>query len=151
MEEGSPLRNGLSADLRPQSKRVRTPVVHIVIDCVWVSRQRRGCSFHDFIEADIIHVCSIYDRVLAWRIIFLDVTLLKSSSIRVITYFYYIYYFQFWKGMNPLTPSCGLNSITAILLQGWLWQWITHDGWYAIKENKTELNKWLRVSLCFKA
>ena len=26
-----------------------------------------------------------------------------------------------------------VNSITAILIQGWIWYWITHEGWYAIK------------------
>ena len=42
------------------------------------------------------------------------------------------------KSMNPLTPSSyGLNSITAVLLQGWLWYQITHKSWYALKQRNT--------------
>ena len=29
-----------------------------------------------------------------------------------------------------------LNSITVLL--GWFWHQITHEGWYAIKENKSK-------------
>ena len=38
--------------------------------------------------------------------------------------------------MNPLIPSprYSSNSTTTILLQGWLWNNITHKGWYAIKQ-----------------
>ena len=45
---------------------------------------------------------------------------------------------HFWtntlgKGMKPLIhPSYGLNSTATVLLQGWLWYQITHEGWYAI-------------------
>ena len=45
------------------------------------------------------------------------------------------------KGMNSLipTPSLVLNSNT-VLLQIWLWHWITHEGWYAIKQgNQTDI------------
>ena len=31
--------------------------------------------------------------------------------------------------MNPPYPP-----ITAVVLEGWLWHWITHEGWYAIKQ-----------------
>ena len=39
------------------------------------------------------------------------------------------------KGMESLIPPSNhrLNSIAAILLQGWLWQWITHKSWFAIR------------------
>ena len=46
------------------------------------------------------------------------------------------------KRMNSITPttSYGLNSITAVLLQGWLWHKMTWEGWYAIKQrNQTNL------------
>ena len=37
--------------------------------------------------------------------------------------------------MNPFHfPSYRLNSTTTVLLQGWLWHYITHEGWYAIKQ-----------------
>ena len=32
------------------------------------------------------------------------------------------------------SSSYGLNSTTTVLLQVWLWHWITHEGWYAIKQ-----------------
>ena len=41
------------------------------------------------------------------------------------------------KGMNPLilfSPNCGLDSTTTFLLKGWIWCWITHESWYAIKQ-----------------
>ena len=31
-------------------------------------------------------------------------------------------------------PSCWLNSTTTVLLLGHLWYWITHEGWYAVKQ-----------------
>ena len=40
------------------------------------------------------------------------------------------------KDMNPFLPNYELNSITALFLQGWLWHWITHKSWYAIKQRK---------------
>ena len=44
------------------------------------------------------------------------------------------------KGINPpYPPIYGLNSIPAVLLEGWLWHWITNKGWYAIKQrNQTK-------------
>ena len=33
----------------------------------------------------------------------------------------------------PYPPSYGLNS-TTIDLQGCLWNWTTHEGWYSIKQ-----------------
>ena len=43
--------------------------------------------------------------------------------------------------MNSLIPICyRLNSITAILLQGWLLHLITHEGWYAIKQRNQTKN-----------
>ena len=32
----------------------------------------------------------------------------------------------------PYPPSYGLNIITTVHLGGWIWNWITHEGWYAI-------------------
>ena len=38
-----------------------------------------------------------------------------------------------------LSPSYGLNSITAVFLQGWFGHQITYKGWYAIKQrNQTK-------------
>ena len=46
---------------------------------------------------------------------------------------FWIYTFE--KGNNTLTPvSCGLQSKTTVLLQGWIWYEITREDWYAIKE-----------------
>ena len=46
------------------------------------------------------------------------------------------------KGMTPpYPPGYGLNSTTTVLLEGWLWHWITYKGWYAIKQrNQTKPN-----------
>ena len=46
-----------------------------------------------------------------------------------------------WERYEPsYPPSYGLNSITTILLEGWLWHWITYKSWYAIKQrNQTKL------------
>ena len=33
-------------------------------------------------------------------------------------------------------PSSGLNGTITVLLQEWLWHWITHKGWYTIKQTK---------------
>ena len=33
-----------------------------------------------------------------------------------------------------------LNSIPAILLQGWIWHWIAHEGLYTIKQRKQTEN-----------
>ena len=47
------------------------------------------------------------------------------------------------KGMKLSYPSSyGLNSITAVL-EGWLWYYITHGGWYAIKQRNKQ------ISFCF--
>ena len=40
-----------------------------------------------------------------------------------------------WDRYEPPYPlSCWLNTIAAVLLQWWLWFYITHKGWYAIKQ-----------------
>ena len=40
-------------------------------------------------------------------------------------------------------PSYRLNSITAVLLEGWLWHLRTYKSWYAIKQwNQTKLPMW---------
>ena len=36
--------------------------------------------------------------------------------------------------INPYLPSYGLNSITFMLLQEWLWHSLTLEGWCAIKQ-----------------
>ena len=33
----------------------------------------------------------------------------------------------------PYSPSYRFDSTTTVLLEGWLWHLITHEGWYAIK------------------
>ena len=41
----------------------------------------------------------------------------------------------FEKSMNPLILSgYKLNNTAIILLHGWIWYQITHEGWYAIKQ-----------------
>ena len=41
------------------------------------------------------------------------------------------------KKKNP--PSYGLNNTTTVLLEGWIWHWITKEGWYAVKKQRTTL------------
>ena len=60
------------------------------------------------------------------------------------------YCVHFWtnalgNGMNP--HSYGLNGITAVLLQGWLWHLITPEGWYAIKQRNQTKPIWARLYL----
>ena len=39
------------------------------------------------------------------------------------------------KDMNLFIPlSNGLNSTLTVPLKGWVGHWITHEGWYAIKQ-----------------
>ena len=64
------------------------------------------------------------------------------------------YCFHFWtntllKGMNPriLPPSYEWNSTTIVLLQGWLWYQITHEGWYAIKQRSRIKTKIVYLSV----
>ena len=38
------------------------------------------------------------------------------------------------KGMNSLPSTYGLNNITTVLLQRWLWHQIAHKSWYVIKQ-----------------
>ena len=35
-----------------------------------------------------------------------------------------------------IQSSYGLNSTTTVLLEGWIWHWITHEGWCVIKTKK---------------
>ena len=44
------------------------------------------------------------------------------------------------KVWSSLSPGYGFNSITVVLLQGWILHKITQEGWYAIKQknNKTK-------------
>ena len=46
-------------------------------------------------------------------------------------------------------PSNGLSSTTITLLQGWLWYWMAHEGWYAIKQrNQTKsIHLWFKFFL----
>ena len=54
-----------------------------------------------------------------------------------------LYYIHFWtntlgKGMKTfIAPGYGLNSITTVLLQRWIWHWITHKSWYTIKQTNS--------------
>ena len=36
----------------------------------------------------------------------------------------------------PYPPSYAVNTTSIVFFQGWLWNWITHKGWYAIKTKK---------------
>ena len=53
------------------------------------------------------------------------------------------------KVSTPLSFNLCVNSITIVLLQGWPWNWITQEGWHAIKKkNQTKPNHqhiWLIV------
>ena len=51
---------------------------------------------------------------------------------------YYIYFQtqEKYKITDYPSPSYRLNSVTAVLLQGWLWHWITHQVWCTIKTKK---------------
>ena len=58
-----------------------------------------------------------YRRVKTWKNVFITISFVSLG-----------------KGMNPAyPPSYGLNSITTVLLETWLWDEITYKGWYAIK------------------
>ena len=46
---------------------------------------------------------------------------------------------------TPYLPRYWLNSIIAVLLEGWLWHWITHEGWYAIKQRNQTIK--IRLSI----
>ena len=40
-----------------------------------------------------------------------------------------------WERYEPPYPlSYELDSTTTVVLEGWLWHWITYKGWYAIKQ-----------------
>ena len=42
----------------------------------------------------------------------------------------------------PYPPNYEINSTTIVLLEEWLWHWITNKGWYAIKQrNQTKPNQ----------
>ena len=42
-----------------------------------------------------------------------------------------------WERYEPLyPPRYGLNSTITVLLKRWLWCWITHEGWYIIKNKE---------------
>ena len=47
------------------------------------------------------------------------------------------------KSMNhsPSPPSYGLDNITTVQLEEWLWHYITYDGWYVIKNKETKPNQ----------
>ena len=48
--------------------------------------------------------------------------------------------------MNPfILPAIGLNSITAVFLEGWLWHEITHEGWYAIKNQRKKEKNFIKI------
>ena len=42
----------------------------------------------------------------------------------------------------PYPPSYGLNSTTTVLLEGWIWHWITQEGWYATKQINKQSLRW---------
>ena len=45
--------------------------------------------------------------------------------------------FGIGKGMNPLIlSSYGLKNSTIAILQGWIWHYITHKIWQAIKQKR---------------
>ena len=50
---------------------------------------------------------------------------------------------------NPLSPpSYGLNTITTVLLQSWIWNKITHRGWCAIKQRNQMLLMLITLHFC---
>ena len=51
------------------------------------------------------------------------------------------------KVMNPL--SYGLDSTTTVLLEEWLWHYITHEGWYAITQRNQTTQKVIICTILF--
>ena len=50
------------------------------------------------------------------------------------------------KVWTPYPVSNGLNGITAVLLQGWFWNGIAHEVWYAIKQrNQTKHQIYIHI------
>ena len=71
---------------------------------------------------------------------------MSSISSFVITFTFQIN--SFGKDMNPLmSASHGLNSITVVFLQGWFWHWITHKGWYTIKQRNKNYSLWTYLNM----
>ena len=65
----------------------------------------------------------------------LDGVKTSSNSSRAITFNFRLIYHR--KGMNTLmTSKYGLNRITSVILLGLLWDPITINGWYVIKQRK---------------
>ena len=52
------------------------------------------------------------------------------------------------KAWTLYSRSYGLDNTTTILLQGWLWYYITHEGWYAITQ-RNQTNPLWSLSLSF--
>ena len=56
---------------------------------------------------------------------------------------------QWPKVWTPLIPpAMFLNSTTLVLLKGWLWYWITYEGWYGIKQKKQTTSQLLSHNFC---
>ena len=67
-------------------------------------------------------------------------TWLRNRSKRVRTIFHSLSGKYLWEGYEPsYPPGYGLISINAVLLKGWLWHKITHEGWYTIKQRNLNL------------
>ena len=48
---------------------------------------------------------------------------------------------------SPYPPSYWLNSTTTVLQEGWIWHWITRQGWYAIKQSN-QTHKYVHMHMC---
>ena len=51
-------------------------------------------------------------------------------------------------GFHYPPPRYRLNTSTALLLEGWIWHYITQEGWYAIKERDRNWNWWQPSKNC---
>ena len=60
----------------------------------------------------------------------LDCSLKGNKFVLQLSYYIHFQINTFGKGMNPFLPppSHGLNRITVVLLQGWVWHRMTHKG-----------------------
>ena len=71
--------------------------------------------------------------MLAWEIV--------ESKFKIQSHFYFYFSTNIVGKSIESPPNYGLISGTTVQLQGWIRYWITHEGWYIIKQrNQTKPN-----------
>ena len=86
------------------------------------------CSFDVIHQSIRVSLCSVVVIVLDCDIVVREIELQSR---------YYIHFRTntLWESHEPSYPfSYGSNTTTTVLLQEWRWYWITHAGWYVIKQ-----------------